>query len=133
MGSRFDVDDELWEQIEPLIPVKARRRQYPGRLPLDNRQALNGILYVLHTGIAWRDLPGEFGPWQTVWKRHRRFAGDGTWDRVLSALLTRADAAEVIDWQVAVDSTIARAHQHATNTTRLTGGLVESQESARRA
>jgi transposase len=36
--------------------------------------------------IAWRDLPGEFGPWQTNWKRHHRFAADGTWDRVLTAL-----------------------------------------------
>ena len=44
-------------------------------------------------GSPWRDLPAEFGPWQTVWKRHRRFAGDGTWDRVLAALLADADAA----------------------------------------
>lgn len=103
-----------------------------GRRFRDYRTVVEGIIYRYRTGIAWRDQPGEFGPWQTVWKRHRRVAGDRTWDRVLSALLTRADAAEVIDWQVAVDSTIARAHQHATNTTRLTGGLVQSQESARR-
>ena len=55
-------------------------------------------------GVPWRDLPADFGPWQTVWKRHRRFAGDGTWDVVLTALLSLADAAEVIDWS-AVGST----------------------------
>ena len=85
--------------------------------------------------IPWRDLPREqFGPWQTVWKRHRRFAGDGTWDRVLGVLLSQADAAGDLDWTVSVDSTINRAHQHATNTTRpenATGGTVESQESDR--
>ncbi len=60
----------------------------------------------------------EFGPWQTAWKRHARFAADGVWDRVLTVLLTDADAAGELDWAVSVDSTIARAHQHATNTTR---------------
>ena len=61
-----------------------------------------------------------------------RWALDGTWDRVVTALLARADAAGLIDWDAAVDSTINRAHQHATNTTRTTGGPVESQESGRR-
>ena len=53
-----------------------------------------------------------------MWKRHRRFSGDGTWDAVLAALLARADAAGEIDWTVSVDSTINRAHQHATNLPR---------------
>ena len=74
-------------------------------------------------------------PGQTVWKRHRRYAADGTWDRVLAQILAEADAAEEIDWQVSVDSTITRAHQHGSNTTRPdqpTGGWVESQESRHR-
>jgi putative transposase len=50
-------------------------------------------------------------------------SADGTWDVVLARLLSAAEAAGVIDWAVAVDSTIARAHQHATNVTRHTGGL----------
>jgi transposase len=81
-----------------------------------------------------RDLPREaFGPWQTVWKRHRRYAADGTWDRVLARLLAEADAAGKLGWKVSADATITRAYQHATNTTRPdqdTGGRVESQESA---
>lgn len=93
---------------------------------------VEGIAYRYRTGIPWRDLPREqFGPWQTVWKRHRRYAADGTWDRVLTQVLAEADAAGKIDWDVSVDATIARAHQHATNTTRPdqdTGGWVESQE-----
>ena len=89
---------------------------------------------ILDTPHPWRDLPREvFGPWQTVWKRHRRYAGDGTWDRVLAQLVAQADAAGEVQWQVSVDATITRAHQHATNTSRPeqdTGGWVELQESA---
>lgn len=83
-----------------------------------HRQVVEGVIYRYRCGIAWRDLPAAFGPWQTVWKRHRRFSGDGTWDKVLAALLTHADAAGEIDWSVSVDSTINRAHQHGTNLPR---------------
>jgi len=113
------LSDADWEPVEPFMPTPDGKRG--GRFR-DHRTVVEGIIYRYRTGIAWRDLPREFGPRQTVWKRHRRFAGGGTWDHVLSLLLTRADAAEVIDWQVAVDSTITRAHQHASNTTRFTGG-----------
>ncbi len=123
--------DEQWERIGPLLPSNAGRR---GRPFGDSRRVVEGIAYRYRTGIPWRDLPREeFGPWQTVWKRHRRYAGDGTWDRVLAWILADADAAGKIDWSVSVDATIARAHQHATNTTRPeqdTGGGIELQESA---
>jgi transposase len=78
--------------------------------------------------VPWRDLPADFGPWQTVWKRHRRFAADGTWDAVLSL----ADADDVIDWSaVAVDSTSCRVHQHGASLARDTGGTVELHEFVR--
>lgn len=80
--------------------------------------------------IAWRDLPEVFGPRQTVWTWHRRMAEEGTWDRVLQMLTAAADAEGLVDWSISVDSTIARAHQHATNTTSHTGGWIELQESA---
>lgn len=89
---------------------------------------VEGIIYRYRCGIAWRDLPADFGPWQTVWKRHRAWAVDGTWDQVLDALLVRADADGDLDWSVAVDSTICRAHQHGTTLERTTGGAVESQD-----
>lgn len=94
---------------------------------------VEAIIYRYRTGIAWRDLPEVFGPWQTVWTWHRRMADDGTWDAVLAELTAAADAAGMVDWAVSVDSTIARAHQHATNVTRHTGGWVELHESARAA
>jgi len=83
--------------------------------------------------MPWRDLPACFGPWQTVWKRHRRFSEDGTWDRLQARLLAEADAAGELAWDVSVDSTINRAHQHGTTLPRDTGGTVESQEIGARA
>lgn len=122
--------DAHWELIEPFMPSSDGKR---GNRFGDHRRIVEGVVYRFRTGIAWRDLPEQFGPWQTVWKRHRRFSQDGTWDRIHTALLARADAAGEIDWSVSVDSTINRAHQHGTNITRDTGGAVELHESERRA
>ena len=126
------LTDGQWVRIEALMPSSDGKRGKPFR---DHRQVVEGIIYRYRTGIAWRDLPNEFGPWQTVWKRHRRWAGDGTWDKVHAALLSEADVAGKLGWQVSVDSTVNRAHQHGTNLTRTehdTGGVLESQESADR-
>ena len=123
--------DEQWQRIAPLLPSNEGRRGHPFG---DGRRVVEGIADRYRTGIPWRDLPRDkFGPWQTVWKRHRRYAGDGTWDRVRARILADADVAGQIDWSVSVDATIARAQQHATNTTRPeqdTGGGIKSQESA---
>jgi transposase len=131
---RFETfDDSEWARIEPLLPSNAGKRGHPFA---ENRRVVEGIVYRYRTGMPWRDLPREvFGPWQTVWKRHRRYAADGTWDIVLAELLAQADAAGKVDWVVSVDATISRAHQHGTNTTRPeqdTGGSVELHESAGR-
>lgn len=109
------LDDAQWELIAPLLPPQCSGKGRPMR---DHRQVVEGVIYRYRCGIAWRDLPDSFGPWQTVWKRHRRFSGDGTWDKILAVLLAGADAVEEIDWKVSVDSTINRAHQHATNLPR---------------
>lgn len=132
--TRFETfNDEEWARIEPLLPSNVGRKGHPFG---DSRRVVEGIVYRYRTGLPWRDLPrAEFGPWQTVWKRHRRYAADGTWDKVLAELLAAADATNRIDWTVSVDATISRAHQHATNTTRPeqdTGGEVELHESAGR-
>lgn len=132
--SRFQaLSDDQWARIEPLLPSNSGRRGHPFG---DSRRVVEGIVYRYRTGIAWRDLPREeFGPWQTVWKRRRRYAADGTWDTLLANVLAQADAAGKVGWTVSIDATISRAHQHATNTTRPdqdTGGTVELHESAHR-
>ena len=124
------LTDEMWARVEPVLPpVKGAM----GRPMREHRSLVEGAIYRYRTGIAWRDLPAEFGPWQTVWKRHARFSRDGTWDNVLTRLLAQADAAGDIDWAVSIDSTINRTHQHAATLPRTTGGGHESQESVIRA
>ena len=129
--SRFQLlSDAQWSLIEDLLPVRTGKR---GRPFQDARAMVEGIIYRYRCGIAWRDVPAAFGPWQTIWTWHRRMSADGTWDEVLARLLAAAQEAGIINWAVAVDSTIARAHQHATNITRDTGGWVELHQSGDRA
>jgi len=112
------LTDAMWARIEPVLPpVKGPM----GRPVTPHRKAVEGAVYRLRTGVPWRDLPSEFGPWQTVWRRHYRFCLDGTWDKVLSFLQVEADAKGEIDWRVSVDSTIARVHQHGATAARLQG------------
>lgn len=113
------LTDSQWSLIEQLMPSAAAKG---GRPFQDHRRVVEGIIYRYRTGIPWRDLPESFGPWQTVWKRHHRFSGDGTWDKILTELLSQAEAAGLIEWEVSVDSTVNRAHQHGTNLGRATGG-----------
>jgi len=130
--SRTEVfTDELWARIEALLPPLKGPMGKPMK---PHRPLVEGAVYRLRTSVPWRDLPAEFGPWQTVWKRHAKFSKDGTWDKVLIALQAEADAAGEIDWNVSVDSTIARVHQHGATAGRSqltatahTGGSVELQ------
>jgi transposase len=110
--SRFEIDDGLWAEIEPLIPLRPRRKRYPGRKPIADRLALNGVLHVLHTGIAWEDLPQEYGYGSgvTCWRRLRDWQQAGVWEALRKHLLTKLNAAGVIDWsRAAVDGSHVRA------------------------
>ena len=83
------VSDELWELVEPLLPKVERRFRYPGRKRLSDRQALQGILFVLHTGIAWTHLPPElgFGSGVTCYRRLDEWQRAGVWERLHAVLL----------------------------------------------
>ena len=98
------VSNELWELVEPLLPSKERRFRYPGRKRLPNREALCGILFVLHTGIAWQQLPAElgFGSGVTCWRRLDEWQQAGVWDRLHQLLLDRLRAAGEIEWSRAI-------------------------------
>lgn len=106
------VDDELWARIEPLLPVRQRRRRYPGRKALDDRKVLCGILFVLYTGIRWEWLPAElgFGSGMTCWRRLRDWNNAGVWQRLHEVLLAELRAADRLDMPRAViDSSHIRA------------------------
>ena len=110
------VSDGLWARIEPLLPRRQGRFRYPGRKPLDDRLVLQGILFVLHTGIGWEHLPQElgFGCGMTAWRRLRDWQQAGVWQRLHEQLLAELHAAGEIDWSHAVaDSSHVQAKKGA--------------------
>ncbi|MGI5192139.1 IS5 family transposase [Streptomyces sp. CA-288835] len=107
---RGDLTDEQWAVLEPLLP----RGKKLGRPPIwIRRRLVDGIRFRVRTGIPWRDMPQEYGPWGRVYDLFRRWQRNGTWQRIFTALQVRADAKDLITWEINVDSTIVRAHQHA--------------------
>ena len=105
------LSDELWEQIEPLLPPEPHKPK-GGRPRIPDRQVLTGILFVLKTGIGWEDLPQEMGcgSGMTCWRRLRDWEQAGVWDRLHRLLLDRLRQADRIDWSRAVvDSASLRA------------------------
>ena len=96
-GDLSQAQSELLEEVLP--PVKPI-----GRRPRDRRQVINGIRWRIRTGAPWRDVPERYGPWVTCYCLFRTWQRDGTWAQALTKLIT---------WAVSVDSTVARAHQHA--------------------
>ncbi|RST14711.1 transposase [Streptomyces sp. WAC04770] len=89
---RHELSDAEWEFVRPLLPESLR-----GRKRLDDRRVLNGIVWKFRTGTAWRDVPERYGPWATLHTRFRRWAADGTFERMLRTAQAKADAAGDID------------------------------------
>lgn len=98
--SRRKISECLWTELEALIPVFEPSAKGGRRRSVDDRSALNGILFVLHTGIAWEDLPQElgFGSGMTCWRRLRDWQAAGVWERLHVAMLERLREHDQIDW-----------------------------------
>lgn len=101
--ARFDLSDEEWAVIQPLLP-----KQWRGPARKDDRTVLNGIFYVLRTGAPWRDLPDRYGPHTTVYNRYVRWGERGIWQGIFKALATECEDALIF-----VDSSIVKAHRAA--------------------
>jgi len=99
---RFDLSDEEWALLEPLMP-QARKNARE-----DDRRVMNGIFYILRTGAPWRDLPERYGPYTTVYNRYNRWSRRGVWKRIFDTL-----AAKSRDSLYFIDSTIVKAHRAA--------------------
>nr|WP_231608052.1 IS5 family transposase [Streptacidiphilus albus] len=107
---RGDLTNEQWAVLAPLLPVGVR----PGRPAMySRRQLIDGIRWRTRTGAPWRDVPERYGPWESVYGLFRRWQRDGTCAAVVVGLRARADAKGLVTWDVSVDSTVCRAHQHA--------------------
>jgi transposase len=102
---RRELTDAQWRRIEQLVPGKKGDR---GRAGEDNRRFVDAVLWLARAGAPWRDLPEEFGRWNSVFQRFRRWAKKGVWERIFNALIENPDFEYLI-----IDSTIVRAHQHA--------------------
>jgi len=107
--ARYELEDQQWELLKGLFPPQGRGGRW-----LDHRTVLNGMLWILRSGAAWRDLPERYGKWQSVHHRFGRWRRDGTFDRVLKALQIRLDKQGKIDWDLwLVDGTNIRASRAA--------------------
>ena len=102
---RLVLNDEQWARISGLIIGRPDQRGSTGR---DNRMFVEGVLWIVRTGSPWRDLPEVFGEWNSVFRRFSRWSHKGVWQRVFDALSDDPDFEYLI-----IDSTIVRAHQHA--------------------
>lgn len=109
--ARGDLTDEQWAVLEPLLP----KRRKAGRPPIWSRrqQLIDGIRFRVRTGVPWRDVLVEYGPWGRIYDLFRRWQRDGAWHRVLTRLQSLVDAEGSVTLDLSVDSTVCRAHQHA--------------------
>ena len=101
----YEISDGQWPRIEGFLPGRAGSVEVTAK---DNRNFVNGVLWVLRSGPHWKDLPTEYGNWRSVHKRFTRWAKSGVWERIFQVMLEDADNSHVM-----IDSTIVRAHQHA--------------------
>lgn len=110
--SRHNLTDRVWKSIRVYLP--AERSGRAGRPWKSHRQVINGIVFVLRTGIAWADLPSEFGKYKTVYNRFRRWVKSGLWQRIFENLIAGLLRDGEIDFEVwCVDGTVIRAHKAA--------------------
>lgn len=99
------LPDDLWGQVCLLLPKPRRRRiRYSGRKPLNDRNVLTGILFVLRTGISWRELPTELGcgSGMTCLRRLKRWHRTGVFQQLSEVLLAELNGADKIDWSRAL-------------------------------
>jgi transposase len=99
---RFDLSDEEWALLEPLMPQSRKSAR------IDDRKIMNAIFYVLRTGMPWRDLPERYGPYTTAYNRFNRWSGRGVWKRIFDTLASKSR-----DSLYLIDSTIVKAHRAA--------------------
>lgn len=119
---RFVISDRSWRLIEPLLPGTSRSRGVTAR---DNRLFLEAVLWKVRVGGPWRDLPPGFGNWNSIFRRFRRWARDGVFERIFAAVSDDPDFEYLI-----VDGTIVSVHQKASGAK---GGLEIRPSAARRA
>lgn len=103
---RYELTDQEWARISPYFPEKEPGT--PGRPPKPHRPIVNGIVWIARSGAPWRDMPERYGSWETAYTRFRELIDSGVLVRIFQKLNIDADMQDL-----ALDSTIVKAHQHA--------------------
>ena len=104
LSDRFIITDAQWALMEPHCFGKKRD---PGRTGADSRLFMEGVLWIARTGSPWRDLPAEFGNWNTVFKRFRHWVKADVFKRIFDAVSGDPDIECVM-----IDGTICKVHRH---------------------
>ncbi len=117
---RFIISDEVWDRIAPHLPGKVSDC---GVTAKDNRLFMESILWRVRTGSPWRDLPVLFGKWNSIFRRFRRWAQTGVFERLFEALSGEPDFEYAL-----IDGTIVSVHQKASGAK---GGLAIRPSGAR--
>ena len=99
------MSEAQWERIRHRLPGRV---EHVGRTAVDNRQFVNGVLWVLRSGARWHDLPERYGKYKSVHTRFMRWARAGVWEHIFADLV-----ADKKNMYLMIDSTIVRAHQQA--------------------
>ncbi|HEV3340500.1 MAG TPA: IS5 family transposase [Pirellulales bacterium] len=121
MRRRYELRTRQWQRLAPLLPHRTHHGG-KGHPWLPHHRALHGILWVLHTGAPWRDVPERYGPWQTVYDRFNRWRRDGTWATILTELLDHLDRHGGLSRDLwCVDASVIRASRAAAGAKK-TGG-----------
>jgi transposase len=119
---RWMFTDELWNEMAPLVE-KAKRYRGGQKPKLPDRLFFEALLYLARTGIPWRDLPSDFGTWDAVYNRFRRWISSGSMARLFERLTVNPQLGEVR--RILIDSTIVRAHVHAAGARKKNGTAAE--------
>lgn len=83
----MDLKDEQWDIVEPLLSKPSRRADGRGRPRVNDREILNGVLWILRTGARWQDLPERYPPYQTCHRRFQEWVKSGCFEKILRALV----------------------------------------------
>ena len=102
---RHDISDHVWSILRVHLPGS---KGHVGRPCNNNRLFLNAVLWKLRVGCPWRDLPPQYGHWNTVWRRFRTWRDKGVWEKLFDLVSDDPD----LEWLM-IDATHIKAHPHA--------------------
>lgn len=110
---RYSVTNEQWKIIEPNLPTA----KFGGRPSLNPRTVFNAIMWILGSGATWRDLPKEYGKWNSIYHKFRQWCNAKVFEKILNSLIENCRKYYLVE----IDSTFCKVHQHAAGARKIFG------------